>query len=239
MQWMGDVLASVNEATEVEELLQKLQSGAVSLGFEYCAYGLQTLLPVTRPRIYTQSTYPTAWCEHYQRAGYLAIDPSVQHCQRSQAPVLWSEGVFSAVPRLWDDAQQVGLRVGWAQSCLDACGGGGMFTLARSADALGESELRSHEVKMRWLTSLAHQGFARLMSPSWQPQLCSPLSSREREVLRWAADGKTLAQVADILTLSMETVKFHTRNAGVKLGAANRTAAVARAALLGLLSWVD
>ncbi|MGO3130286.1 MAG: response regulator transcription factor [Alcaligenes sp.] len=84
---------------------------------------------------------------------------------------------------------------------------------------------------MRWLAQTAHQGFRRILSASWN----IPLSSREKEVLRWAADGKTSDEISSILDISVATVKFHTRNAAEKLGTYNRTAAVARAVVMGLL----
>ncbi|AGZ33361.1 MULTISPECIES: autoinducer binding domain-containing protein [Pseudomonas] len=236
MQWMGDVLSAAYDAQDAQGLLDRIQAAARTLGFEYCAYGLRAPLPVTKPRVTLLSTYSRTWCDHYRRSGYLALDPTVLHCQQSVQPVVWGDRVFQDAPQLWDDARNAGLRHGWAQSCLEGRNAGGMLTLARSAEALGDCELRCNEAKMRWLANVAHQGFSRLLSPTWQPNPASPLSSREREVLRWAADGKTLNEVADILALSIETVKFHTRNAAVKLGAVNRTAAVARAALLGLLA---
>lgn len=85
---------------------------------------------------------------------------------------------------------------------------------------------------MRWLANTAHQGFSRILASRWH----IPLSSREKEVLRWAADGKTNSEISEIMTISVATVKFHTHNAAVKLGAANRTATVTRAALMGLLN---
>ncbi|MBJ9974801.1 autoinducer binding domain-containing protein [Pseudomonas sp. S75] len=235
MQWMGDLLSAVYDAHDSQTLLDEVQAAARHLGFDYCAYGLRAPLPVTRPRIVMLSNYQRSWCEHYHASGYLLRDPTVLHCQRSMEPVVWGDEVFAGAPQLWDEARHAGLNHGWAQSCLEGRNGGGMLTLARSAEAIGESELRAHEPRMRWLVNVAHQGFSRMLTDTWQPKPKAPLSEREREVLRWAADGKTLNEVADILTLSIETVKFHTRNAALKLGAANRTAAVARAALMGML----
>ncbi|MCZ2903682.1 helix-turn-helix domain-containing protein [Burkholderia thailandensis] len=62
-----------------------------------------------------------------------------------------------------------------------------------------------------------------------------PPQNPVRFILRWHADGKTAAEIGEILQISMDTVKFHTKNAVTKLGAANKTAAVARAAILGFL----
>jgi LuxR family quorum sensing-dependent transcriptional regulator len=61
------------------------------------------------------------------------------------------------------------------------------------------------------------------------------LTAREREVLRWAADGKTSWEVSVILRISERTVKFHLIQASRKLNAVNRTSAVAKALALGLI----
>lgn len=61
------------------------------------------------------------------------------------------------------------------------------------------------------------------------------LSSREREVLEWTACGKTAEEISRILELSVSAVNFHVKSLLVKLQCCNKTAAVARAALLGML----
>jgi DNA-binding CsgD family transcriptional regulator len=61
------------------------------------------------------------------------------------------------------------------------------------------------------------------------------LTAREVEVLKWTGDGKSSQDIADILILSRNTVEYHVKNAVHKLGVANKTAAVVRAALLGFL----
>jgi len=53
------------------------------------------------------------------------------------------------------------------------------------------------------------------------------LSPREREVLWWAAEGKSASEIGEILHITKRTVDEHTHNAARKLGAANRTQAVA------------
>ena len=62
------------------------------------------------------------------------------------------------------------------------------------------------------------------------------LSPREIEVLKWTADGKTADDIAEILNVSRNTINFHIKNAVRKLQAANKTAAVVKAAVSGLLS---
>lgn len=65
--------------------------------------------------------------------------------------------------------------------------------------------------------------------------LCEPLTSREQEVLHLLAEGATNQEVADHLVVSLTTVKKHVGSILLKLSAANRTQAVARARELSLL----
>ena len=61
------------------------------------------------------------------------------------------------------------------------------------------------------------------------------LSPREREVLRWSAAGKTADEIGMILAITPRTVAFHIQRCVAKLDAANKTEAVAKALMLGLL----
>jgi LuxR family maltose regulon positive regulatory protein len=62
-----------------------------------------------------------------------------------------------------------------------------------------------------------------------------PLSERETEILKLIAEGLTNPEIANRLFLSLHTVKTHTRNIYSKLDVHNRTEAVARARVVGLL----
>jgi ATP/maltotriose-dependent transcriptional regulator MalT len=68
-----------------------------------------------------------------------------------------------------------------------------------------------------------------------QQRLEDPLSERELEVLSILASGKTNAEVAGDLFVSVGTVKSHTGNIYRKLGARNRAEALNRARELGLI----
>ena len=61
------------------------------------------------------------------------------------------------------------------------------------------------------------------------------LTVREIEVLDWVKAGKTNGEIADILGLSMLTVKNHVRHAMKKLVVCTRGQAVARSIALGYL----
>ena len=61
------------------------------------------------------------------------------------------------------------------------------------------------------------------------------LTSRQVEILRLVADGKTSEEIARDLRISEVTVKWHIGNAMRTLGASSRAEAVATAMRLGLV----
>ena len=67
------------------------------------------------------------------------------------------------------------------------------------------------------------------------PGMVEPLTDREVEVLRLLAAGRSNQRIAHELVVTLDTVKKHVTHVLAKLGAANRTEAVARARQLGLI----
>ncbi len=65
------------------------------------------------------------------------------------------------------------------------------------------------------------------------------LTKRELEILRLAASGSSNSQMAKLLWVTEQTIKFHLSNVYKKLGVPNRTAASAAASKLGLLELDD
>lgn len=232
--WQEDQLQELESSKNEQTLFQSLARFAASLGFECCAYGMR-MPPIISPAVVMFNNYPSAWQTEYQRKNYLASDPTVRHALRSQTPLVWSDQVFAQAPELWDDAQAIGLRVGWAQPSRDAQNIVGLLTLARSSEILSVAEIREKQFKLAWLAQTVHLGMSAHLTPKLLPVLESKLSSREIEVLRWTAEGKTASEIADVLRISERTVNFHVTNAVTKLGVANKTAAAIHAAILGFL----
>jgi LuxR family transcriptional regulator, maltose regulon positive regulatory protein len=78
----------------------------------------------------------------------------------------------------------------------------------------------------------------RVGSSVWQDergQLIEALTARELDVLRLMAQGATNAKIADRLSVSLGTAKWHVGNIRAKLGVTNRTQALVRAQELGLV----
>lgn len=80
----------------------------------------------------------------------------------------------------------------------------------------------------------AGEGATRAAGRHAEPRF-EPLTKREREVLALIAEGLTNGKIAQRLHVSVHTVKAHTYNIYGKLGAGNRTEAVAKARQFGVL----
>jgi DNA-binding CsgD family transcriptional regulator len=77
------------------------------------------------------------------------------------------------------------------------------------------------------LEAPADDGRPRRFAPAGDPPATRQPTAREREVLQLLAEGRTDAQIAELLELSPATVQTHVRNAKAKLGARTRAQAVA------------
>lgn len=233
--WQEMLIQSLLTMDTEADLFAVLVIAANELDFEYCAFGMHLPLPISKPKVFMMNNYREAWQQRYQQQNYWAIDPTVAHGKRSVLPLCWSENIFANCRPFWEEANAHGLRAGWAQSCHDAKGVGGLLTLARSDDDLSSKELEKNSLKMSWLAQTAHESMARIILPKLLPELPIDLSVREIEVLRWTADGKTSGDISAIIGISERTVNFHLNNVMVKLGVYNKTAAAVKAAMLGLL----
>lgn len=233
--WLEDGLDALLKATSEQDLFRQVAGAARNMGFEYCAYGIRMPVPVSRPRVAMFNNYSSKWQECYDSRGYLQVDPTVQHALKSSLPVVWSNQLFMQAREMWEDARSHGLRVGWAQASRDPAGAVGLLTLARSAEPLSRSELDANQAKMAWLAQYTHAAMARLLTPKLAPETQIALTPREKEVLRWTAEGKTSYEISQILDVSERTVNFHVNNAVAKLETSNKTQAAVKATALGML----
>lgn len=233
--WREDRFNALLSIESEQELFAQAARIAKSMGFDYCAYGIQMPVPVSRPNVALFNNYSDAWRQCYDARGYLAVDPTVRHALKSSLPLIWSDKLFANAPDFWDDARSHGLEVGWAQASRDASGAVGLLTLARGAQVFTDAELAANQARMSWLVQYVHAAMARLLTPKLAPESRVALTAREKEVLRWTAEGKTAYEIAQILVVAERTVDFHINNIVAKLGTSNKTQAAVKATALGLL----
>lgn len=232
--WQEEQVQFLQRAQTEGNFLAALSQIADDLGFDYCAYGMRMPLPLSQPRVIVLSSRPLQWQRYYLEDYYHSVHQEL-HDIHSIMPYVWSGEEYTGSAKFWQDARAHGLEAGWAQSSHDARGIVGMLTFARSRPQLAFNELRNRALQKSWLAQTAHEAFSRLLVPKFLPEAETQLTTREVEVLRWSADGKTSGEVGNIMCISERTVNFHVNNALVKLGANNKTAGVIKAAILGFL----
>lgn len=233
--WTRDLLRLMTEESMCESDIHRcLEDAANYLGFEYFSFGFQQALPVSQPRFRWVTNYPKPWKRRYLGTGYIAQDPRIIRARISQASFVWGTELFRRTPDLWRDMQQHGVACGFTQSVIDGPGGVSMLSLVRASPEVSPEEHGAKRDELFRLAQITHRMMSRRLREEAATRLPS-LTGREVEILRWTADGKSAQDIADILSLSKNTVDFHIKNSINKMGVPNKTAAVTQAALLGLL----
>lgn len=194
-----------DRAQSEDELFGTVVDMARGMGFNYCAYAIQMPVPISRPTIVMFTSIGPSKCELPQSTGFLAADPTVQSSLREALPVVWSDSVFEATPELWAETRAQGVSRGWAQSTRDINGALGMLSLAGGAVEAGGDTMESR-VRMAWLTQYVHMGMARILLPRYVPETQIAMTAREKEVLRWTAEGKTAYEIGHILSVDRKSV---------------------------------
>jgi LuxR family transcriptional regulator, quorum-sensing system regulator SolR len=233
--WQSELFDRLRGA-EAVQVREHVAHAARDIGFSWYEHSVWHSLPLTNPALHMRGNTPAAWLQRYSRQRYWAIDPLVSHARRSLEPLVWGDGVFAEHPTLRSDSVRHGRRYGWTMAALNPSGQRGFFTVCRDAPAVGADEAVALAPKFGWLVYLAHMFLAaeHTAGPLGHSGH-SELTPREAEVLRWIGDGKSSAETARILGISMDTVNFHLRNAMDKLNVRTRTSAVVTALMQGQL----
>lgn len=231
----SDLTAAIEAAPDIPQVAEACRRVAESLGFEHFIYGFRAPISLTHPCQFILSGYPRAWREHYDRNRYLAIDPVIIRALGTVLPFAWDEldRGDPAVARLFDEAAAFGLRHGFSVPVHGAHGEGGVLSLARAQVALpaavGERQRLFQQAQ--WFSAVLHQKVRHLVFEDAAPEQ-RPLTRRERDCLRLAAEGHSAQDIARALHIAERTVVYHLNHAEEKLGATRRQHAVARGVAL-------
>ena len=98
--------------------------------------------------------------------------------------------------------------------------------LARAHQKIEHREMKILHFVIEQMTAEIHNWMSKTNSPT---SLAVTLSTREKEILRWGADGKTSEEIAIILGLSQDAINFHYKTIQNKIGTTNRAQAIAYA----------
>lgn len=234
-----DLMMSILSCKSEQGLQSSLMEVTRHLGFESFVAGTQMVSIDGSLTHHLVSGYPEQWQSIYAERGYLQLDPTVAHCQKSTQPLIWSEEVFSDEGSIsvFEEARSFGLSHGVSAAVHESNGTTKtMLSFARDRP-IDEPSLGVQTVA-KTIASCTHFVLAEIV----RDHLPKPsavqmhLTPQELNCLRWTSQGKTSWEVSRIMSLSEATVTFHLKNAMKKLGASNRPHALAIAVRTGIIN---
>lgn len=175
--------------------------------------------------------WPQAWWDRYFSNGYLFVDPAIKHVLNDTRPFLWSEldplcHDDPAAARVMNEASEFQLKQGFTVSLMTLDDTSAGFSFAGEKFDLAPE----HHGMLQLLATYALGRTLIVEEP-----LQVPLTPRERDVLRWAAEGKTDWEIGIILHISEHTSDKMLRLVRQKLTASNRAHAIAKAIRFGII----
>lgn len=179
--------------------------------------------------------WPLGWAERYFSNGYLFVDPAIRRVTSDISPFMWNELAplcrdDPMATRVMNEAGDFQLKCGFTVPLITLEGDIAGFSIAGDRIEIPQSA-------RGMLSLVATYAFGHALNLRTKKQKAAQIkiTRREQEILQWAAAGKTEWEIGEILNISEHTVDKFFRTARAKLGATNRTQAVAEAIRLYII----
>lgn len=221
----------------VKQAFQKAVECVSRHGLEYVAYGA-IIKALSGPREVMLNNYPPGWNEYYMDSRYKDCDPVIEHALTSNNHSVWTPSMFGKnikTRMLLGDINDIGLVTGITIPVRDQQGN------TASVNFVGRSvEPGSFWTDMRvgYLYLIAHSLHEAIVTSYFKVNVHergASLTTKEIDIVRWIAEGKTSSEVAQICKIKDRTVEFHLKNIRDKFGATNTTHAIFKAAQMNFL----
>lgn len=237
VSFLLELIHSCLSCTDEDQLNQLMvrANGIVPYEFALCGYGTVNRKANESYKLINVS-YPQQWAEAYVTSNLDQCDPIVKENFSTFRLQYWADtfAKYSDSGPFVRRAADFGLKGGYSYGLRNYSGDKtSLFSFAaRSMDRDPRTELI-----LEYLVPHLHQAFARIVDNNRERQTepGAQLSSREKEILKWARNGKSTWEISVILSISKDTVKFHVKNIMQKLQTVSRTQAVAVAIESGLI----
>jgi len=238
---LEEFITRSNAATSQEEVFSLFQQALKDLGYDSVVYSLLTDHPSIGRRAGhgVMGNYPADWMDYYMAKEYFAQDPIPKHAFTTAAAYTWEHVVNSCAisarqRRLMHEAEEARLLSGAAVAIY-----GPNFEVAGVGLASTTGGLKPSADTLCVIRALSHQfhfAYSRFDLPRATPNKMVYLTPREREILSFSAEGKSIPAVAAILSISEAGVRFHLQNVYRKLDVSTRQTAVVKGIRLGLIT---
>lgn len=221
---------------ESADFLRRARDGFGVLNLSYWFLGASSDVP---DRMIWFSTYDEGYMAHYMRDYTPLRDRAFKICFRRLLPLDWAEvrAADETVEDIHSTAERYGIgRHGISIPIREPGVGDAMFSVNFDCEDRHWGEVRAALVNDIHLFAHYYHLRMRDIVSGQTSSTAFDLSRREREVLQWAAEGKTAWETAQLLGVSASAVNLYASNAMNKLRAKTKTQAVAIAVRNALLN---
>ena len=240
-------IEELSMTSSVKELLSKLAAYSKDIGFDNFGLAVQfSDSYFERSVFFSHSNYHNDWKDTYVR---LADRSVASHDARAlvsihkMPAVVWnSSGETSYAHPVSQYDLEIKEQLKSAGRCGIHCG----ITLPLSLQNMDwgfvtftcNSSRAIEELESQLLGAMHYVNYSSAVFERFTAkQKCKDgLSGREKDILKWAAIGKTSWEISSILKISERTVNFHLNNAAVKLNVTGRRAACSIAIARGVIA---
>lgn len=227
------------QANTTDDITRLCANHCSKMGFDNFIYALRLPTSFAEARIITIKGYPDAWLSHYFENAYYLNDPVILHCKKHLTPIQWQDlGAVSnhMSERIMNEATEFGLKGGISMPVHGPSGEFGIFSMTLNEQKKMQPQLIQRAAPyVHLFAAYLHEAVQRVLNLNARDKQLL-LTAREKECLRWTADGKTSWEIAQLLNTSERTINFHLTNSMSKLDVSNRQHAVAKAVLHGIIN---
>jgi DNA-binding CsgD family transcriptional regulator len=214
-----------------------LRRTSSNFGLVSAALAIDT--PGERPFFEMVGNTPEAYLQTSQDTEVVKRDPIIARMRSSCVPFTYNQSFYvnADAGDIWETQAQFGYKTGIAMA-MHLPGGRHFLLGVDRHEPLPNDDgaLTRLMADLQLLAAHAQATAVRVLLPAEKPLVpVEKLTARERDVLRWCRDGKTVWEAAKILGISEYTARFHVRNAIRKLGVSGIKSALFRAVSLNLI----
>jgi DNA-binding CsgD family transcriptional regulator len=242
---MTEKLFFADNQSAVKDTVERWMAGTAWEKYGFAAKLDRPMIGVDSSRVLIAHSYSGEWAKFYQalRNPEMAKQDARVQCSLHELPAgAWISSGRSSSSALLDTvvptarsqiqrSGEFGLRAGVTVPLILKGYEWGFFTFS-STSHRKISEMNREVAQCEQLAMSSVTAMKRILLKQSTLHL---LNDREKEVLRWAAIGKTSWEISVILKISERTVNFHFSEAARKLGVKGRRAACTSAMVQGLI----
>ncbi len=241
---VDDFISGMMRAKDENGLFDAFNALAIRLGFDRVLYTLITDHPSAglKRNLNVRGTFDPDWLDHYARRRYLRTDPVVRRLFATRQPFPWSVA-FDVAGNDSADVQRILIEsreIGGMRDGISVPLHGPNFELAAIAVGITDPTFKIDRMSFGALLAGAvqfHTAFCLLSAASEpEPLARHGLTEREKEILLWSAEGKSVYEISVILNTSEDNIKYHLKKVYRRLDVADRMQAVLKSVTLGLIN---